>query len=303
MVRNRGQLLLIGAVLIGLTIISTVVMLNGMQYADSAGARSQSQVLDDGERTEEMVERDLERLVVQVQKTDPSNPADALRENISVYDNSTRNMTVSRGGPTVNVTLNGSASRGKRFQYASTSNFKPSSSTGNDWDMATDVDHLRRFDVHVDGFNGVGASSAFVIVVDVDGGGEWRFRMFEESGSPPRDVVIETQPPGSGTWTTRCSDEGPPVELNFLTGEAYYSGPDTTCSFPSVGAVASTPYTITFEDSQKAHGEFDVLVDGEDTPESNSASSDYPVIPAVDYQYRSTDIAYNRTIWIEGGAT
>jgi len=63
MVRTeRGQLLLIGAILIGLTIIGTVVMLNGMQYADAASTQSENRVLDDAERTEEMVERDMGQL-------------------------------------------------------------------------------------------------------------------------------------------------------------------------------------------------------------------------------------------------
>lgn len=295
---DRGQLLLIGAVLIGLTIIGTVVMLNGMQYADATSTQSEHRMLDDAERTEEMIERDIGRLTTQILAYDPTN-AEArtyLEANITAYDNQSRNMTLSRGGPTVNATYNDTATRGTRFREPTGPDFEPSAASGS-WTMAEGVNHTHRFQLDVDTFDNPGIGNGLLIIFDIDGGDEWEFRVFEQSGN----FVVQTRAPMEPSWDDHCDYSGPPPELDLVRGEAYYPGPDTTCSFPSVTTEASTPYSISLDRSYDVDGEFDVLVDGDETSESSAIATDYPVVPAVDFTYSSTEFTYNRTVWAEGG--
>lgn len=292
---DRGQLLLIGAVLIGLTIIGTVVLLNGMQYADAAGAQSESRVLDDAERTEEMVERDVGRLTTRIIANDPSS-GDAgtyLERNVSTYDNQLRNMTLSGGGPTVHVAYNDTATRGTRFRQ--TGPDLPPGGSGS-WDMATQVNHTHRFDLNVTGFDNSGIGTGLFVAFN-NGSDEWQFRVFQRGGN----TVVQTQYPTDSTWNTHCDRPGPPPELDLVRGDAYYRGPDTTCSFPAIAADASTPHSIRMDRSDDVDGEFDVLVDGDHTSDSRTIAGDYPVVPAVDFTYSSTDLTYNRTVWVEGG--
>lgn len=292
MVRDRGQLLLIGAVLIGLTVIGTVVMLNGMQHADSVSGRSESQTLDDAERAEEMVERDVGRMtdLILAKNPGPGTAADYVERDVGVYHNQTRNLTLDSGAGTVNVTFNDTVTRGERIQQSTTQQFAP----GGSRDLATDVDYLRGFEMTVDTFStsAPGPSNSVVVVAENASGNEWRAAVYVD-GSSQAKVRVTTP---SGT-VAPCDAGTEPITLYLVEGGNESGG----CSFTGIREAIGTPESIRLEQSNDAEGTYRVLVDG--TPRVSGfpqvSSDDYPVRPGVTIRYRSPELSYNRTILVE----
>lgn len=285
MVRDRGQLLLIGAVLIGLTVIGTVVMLNGMQHADSVSGRGESQALDDAERAEEMVERDIGRMtdLILAKDPDPGNAADYVERDVSVYHNQTRNLTLDSGAGTVNVTFNKTATRGERVHQSTTQQFASSGPRV----LATDVDYLRSFEMTVDTFStsAPGPSNSVVVVAENDSD-EWRAAVYVDGSSNGK--VMVTTPSGTAA---PCDAGTEPITLYLVEGGNESGG----CSFTGIREAIGTPESIRLEQSNDAEGTYRVLVDG--TPQVSS--DDYPVRPGVTIRYRSPELSYNRTILVE----
>lgn len=309
MVRSRGQLLLIGAVLLGMTIVGTVVMLNGMQYTDSAGAQSQSQVLDDAERNEEMVVRDMELLVRQVDADMPFRYEEAVIANVSTYNNYTRNMTVTRGGALINVSVNESRSDGTRIHQPASGgptndNFQRTGSgpgTPNDWSLASDVEKVAGFRVNTTKIDG-GPMNAFTVRIENDTAGYvWEMKVYSQSAM---DYRLKTRYTDSGSlplWGTtpvECASSDEEIDIRLVDGTAAKTNND--CEFTSFTDRLTSPYDIKFKNGNRAHGTYNIFITGSASGNVDPGDTDdYVVNPAIDFQYRSTELAYNRTIQID----
>ncbi|MCU4799004.1 hypothetical protein OB920_01260 [Halobacteria archaeon HArc-gm2] len=285
---DRGQLLLIGAVLIGLTILGTVVMLNGMQYADATGTQTEYRVLDDAERTEEMVERDVGRLTNQIlaKNPDPGNAFTYVESNVTTYHNYTRNMTLDGSSGTVNVTYNDSVTRGHqgyRIQQTTSQPFAP----GTPHLVVDDVEYVRSFVLRIDSFSAPGRTNSFDVVArNATTGETWKLEAYEYPPTPAARVTVTT---ADGSVTHCDTDAAPELDLVQGTNE---SG---ECSFPGVREDIGTPSSFRFEGDDDVEGTYRALVEGN----PRVAADDYPVRPGVTVRYRSAELSYNRTILVE----
>lgn len=306
MVRDRGQLLLIGAILIGMTIIGTVVMLNGMEYADTAGSQGQAQVLDDAERTEEMVERDMERLLRQVDANSPAKYEEAVIQNVSAYNNHSRNMTVTQGSAVVNVSVNESQSDGTRIHQRSSSpnneKFQATDPSGpgnpNQWTLASDVEKVAGFRLNVTRIDGTG-SSKFTVRITNDTNYKWEMRVYQTGGGSAFEVRSgdsSSLPTWTGTPDCTSSDE----EINFHLLQGTATDTDSDCEFTSFRDESSPPYDIEFDNGNRARGTYTIFISGKASGNVDSSDTrSYVVNPAIDFQYRSSELEYNRTMLIE----
>lgn len=295
MVDDRGQLLLIGAITVAVAILGTVVLLNDLQYVDAAGASAETGAIDEAERTEAMVERDLTGLIDAVWASNPSDPSTALEENVTVYSNYSRNMTASRGY-TMNTSLNTTASTGNHIRYdtsaASPPNFRADGGPNpNEWDVVTDATTIRRFTMEIDPRD---AGQDFDVLVNPTGGAEWELHVVED-GTSDIDLVVQND-----TVTRSCDIGDPSVEFDLLAGGMIVPG----CTVPGIDESASAPYTVRFDDANHAEGSYELVVSNgaqqSDVRDPNNDDDyDAPVHAAIDYRYRSPDVSYNRTIVVE----
>ncbi|MFB6073524.1 MAG: hypothetical protein ABEJ89_00770 [Haloarculaceae archaeon] len=289
MVSDRGQLLLVGAIVLGTVIVGVVFTLNSLQYTDAVARDDGARPVQHAERVEATVEHDLGRLVREVEASDPANLQRALERNVTTYANQARNMSLTGEGAYLDVSLNVSATEGTRATSASTHPFNAYVSPET---VSTDTSDIERFTLD---FASVDSGRSFVVSAD-NGTDQWRLRVTNDAGDP--EYEIETWLPGDGRFSSpgpACRHVSPAATVDLVEGTA------GTCSFVGIGAL-EPDFDVRFDQghSNHARGTFEYRFVGTDRTTGSAASSSYPVVPAIDYRYRGSEISYNRTIRLEG---
>jgi len=304
MVNDRGQLLLIGALALGVIFIGTVYTLNSLQQTDAVVRSGTTDALDDAQRQETQVRRGLTELATRVADSSPTGLESALRENITLYRRHAQNMSLTGDGAYVNASLNLSASEGSEINQSSVDQFQsPAPPVNNDWTLATGVNSTVTFRMNVTQVDGSGtpAGSSRIIVENTSTGDTWTLYLT----NPTADRVELNLSTPSPSPTPTCTDPGlnrtRGFTLDLVAGEASDSA-GTSCEFEGFPSHVDPGYEIRFENGQHARGTYSIhLLGTVETSNFNSSQvSPSPVVPAVDYQYRGGQLSYNRTIVLTG---
>lgn len=304
MVNDRGQLLLIGALALGVIFIGTVYTLNSLQQTDAVVRSGTTDALDDAQRQETQVRRGLTELATRVADSSPTGLESALRENITLYRRHAQNMSLTGDGAYVNASLNLSASEGSEINQSSVDQFQsPAPPVNNDWTLATGVNSTVTFWMNVTQVDGSGtpAGSSRIIVENTSTGDTWTLYLT----NPTADRVELNLSTPSPSPTPTCTDPGlnrtRGFTLDLVAGEASDSA-GTSCEFEGFPSHVDPGYEIRFENGQHARGTYSIhLLGTVETSNFNSSQvSPSPVVPAVDYQYRGGQLSYNRTIVLTG---
>ncbi|MBO4248151.1 hypothetical protein IL252_10030 [Halomicrobium sp. IBSBa] len=292
MVANRGQLLLIGAILFSVVVVGVVIQMNDLQYADSTASDSQTDAIDRAAQTEAETRAALGGLATRVRAgTDDSEFLEAFRKNVSTYQNYSYNMTATGGATYTNVTVNGAASINETVVTQSSGDYRKQTSPRRpDWDLVTDADRVSRFWLNESSVKTGGES--FEVVVSNAAGDEWKLRLngVPVAGPGPDDIDIVVETPSSTNSVCTKSDSSD-IDLNLVTGTG-------SCSFTSFTDVFDGPYTIKFNKGNRVDdGGYEIGVVGGSVKAGNFVGTpdERILYPGIDYQYRSPSIAYNRT--------
>lgn len=213
--------MLVSAILVALTIVSIVVLLNGVQFYERANAENSLQEVEHAEYVRRMVESDLRRLFARVDSTDPAagrtrpRPYAAetlLEDEVGVYDDYHGKMVAAERPVHTSVSLvdSGSASptdAGRAFTQADGSPFVGDASaaagtgTNETWEVVENVEgipaiHLQLTERNADRSDSDGTAT---LEIENDDGDVWRLQV------QPRNVRIK--PPG-GSWRELCQSPG-----------------------------------------------------------------------------------------------
>ena len=305
MVNDRGQLLLIGALALGVIFIGTVYTLNSLQQTDAIVRSGTTDALDDAERQETQVKRGLTGLATRVADSSPTGLESALRENITLYRRHAQNMSLTGDGAYVNASLNLSASEGSEINQSSVGQFQsPAPPLNNDWTLVTGVNSTVTFRMNVTQVDGSGtpAGSSRIVVENTSTGDTWT--LYLTNPNADRVELNLSTPTSPSPTPVTCA--GPDLNrtrgftLDLVAGEASDSA-GTSCEFEGFPSHVDPGYEVRFENGQHAHGTYSVhLLGNVETSNFNGQVSPSPVVPAVDYQYRGGQLSYNRTIVLTG---
>jgi len=162
--RSRGQMLLIMAVIFGVTILTTVVLLNALHAPANVSSQLQSSRLDDIELTEAQVADDLERLFLvhtSVNRTgealpyaeEAGGPDDRFADVVRNYSELNAALAASESGASIEVTYVGGQSRTGMLvrQNDSTQNLTHAgySSSEQNWTVLEDAEGVPRLTMNV----------------------------------------------------------------------------------------------------------------------------------------------------------
>ncbi|WP_018259306.1 DUF7261 family protein [Halomicrobium katesii] len=295
MVAERGQLLLVGAILFSVVIVGVVIQLNDLQYTDTIGSNAQTDAIDQAAQAEAETRAALYGLDLRVRNgTDRSEYQEALRENVSTYQNYSENMTAAGGATYTNVTLNLAASVNETVMTQSDDPYRKQTSPRRPgWDLVTDAETVSQFWLNESSVKTGGTS--FQVVVSNPAGDEWRLKLegVPVAGPGPDDVDVVVETPTSTNTACRRSDADD-IELNLIDGEDAMTPP--SCTFTSFADALDGPYTIEFEKGNRAEGGYEIAVVGGSVNTGNFAGTRERILyPGIDYKYRSPSTAYNRT--------
>lgn len=287
MVADRGQLLLVGAILFSVVVVGIVVQLNDLQYTDTMASNGQTDVVDRAVQTEAETRDALVGLVTRVRAdTDRSEFGDALRENVSTYQNYSESMTAAGSATYTNVTVNESASVNESVVTQGSGKFRSPKTTDQDWTATNDSESLTEFWLNVTEKNG--APDTTVTVVGESN--TWKLELRQVGGN---DFDVRTWNSSTG-WTEHCSDESS-ADLDLRSGVG-------DCGVAPFVNDVEAPYNVTFERGNNAKGGYRIAAIGGLNRTYIEPDEQRLYHPAIDYQYRSPSTSYNRTFVVGGGS-
>lgn len=312
--QSRGQLILLGALLLSFTIVASVVLLNTIQVNPAVGADQEGTALRQAELTTQQVETSLHRLfLANGSATEQSNRLPFALEEFSrqinrTYQNALINLSTAGTASVVTVEYVDSGSiEGVLLRQDDSRNFtSPPNATDSDWQVAENVSTLPRVSLRVEA---------------VDPGG-FRVRL-EEVGDDgwvrlnvTGDAVMRTNRTAPATPVSLCSGLDLPAEIDLVYQEGAIRGTNTTCPGVEFGTELDAPYNLTFQNGTEASGNYTISMTGDtvssvinDTQDANprwipsdsSPDDQYVVDPAFRVSYRAPGIDYAREFNLFGG--
>lgn len=299
--RDRGQLLLVAAVLIALVIVASAVLLNGLVTPETATTSSLSGDAADFERTTDSIASDLEQLFEHNTSVDeageplPYADADALGRAVNdIYGPLVANATLNRTGAVLDVRYaRASSLEGDVVYNTSVNTFENEKDSAN-WTVAQGVETIPRAIVNVSNDGG----GEFGLAIEGSAGGEWSYNVTDDAvvidGDPRCDGVIN-----SSTRDIRLDVRNPAIHNATL--EVTNTDGDVPCS-PRIEVAKglSTPYTVSIGNGDQAEGTYFISVDGDlhdNATDDNWVSDEEDVVvnPAFAVSYLTEGIEYKST--------
>jgi hypothetical protein len=286
--QERGQVLLMGALLVAIALIGTIVFINGMLFTVSADTGSDGAGMSEATEIRQAINDDIRAMVRSISRDGPADFEAALLENVSTYSRHYANTTASGDPAYVNVSVDTSESEGLLLRQTSAAKYRAEDNS-QDWALVDDnnASGITQFDLTVTNFQGVTDNSAFYITVaDASGSAFWMAQLYKNQSTSTYRLNTRNQ---STAFTEQCSGfAGDQIDL--LAGEV------AGCEFPTFLDEFDGPYTIRFEDGHKATGTYQIAVGSAN--EGNFAPGQVQpslVRPAVRVVYDSPDLRFDST--------
>lgn len=312
--QSRGQLILLGALLLSFTIVASVVLLNTIQVDPTVDADQEGTELRQAELTTQQVETSLHRLfLANGSATEQSDRLPFALEEFSrqinrTYQNALLNLSTAGTASVVTVEYIDSESiEGVLIRQDDSRNFtSPPNATDSDWQVAENVSTLPRVSLRVEA---VGTGGFGVRLEEVGDDGWVQLNVTEET-------VVRTNRSAPATPVSLCSGLDLPSEIDLVYQEGEIHGTNTTCPDVEFGTELDAPYNLTFQNGNEASGNYtismtgdtvsSVINDTQDTnprwiPSDSSPDNQYVVDPAFRVTYRSPGIDYAREFNLFGG--
>ncbi|PSQ34162.1 hypothetical protein BRD08_10510 [Halobacteriales archaeon SW_10_66_29] len=298
---ERGQLILVGALLVAATILGSIALLNSIHESPDVNTKQDAQSLAETERTIDQVQTGLERAFLVNTSMDEVNESlpyanqtggfDTLVE--EAYVREYLNLSTTETAGVLNVTVVGNQTGGIARQNTTVAGFEdyPSGPV----DVVEGAAAVPRFYLLVNDTS----SSPFIIQIS-ETGPTFNSMQLEISNS-------EVAKRGFGTdWTCDLSGDDSTIEIDFVNGEGEVRTDETYCGNLNFGPPLDPDYTIQFQDGGNADGTYTITAvdptDVEDFPEDFRWSRDGTVVnPIFGIEYRTPNVAYNTTYGLYNG--
>jgi hypothetical protein len=290
---DRGQLILVGAILVAVTILGSITLLNAVHESPQIATQQDTQSLLETEWTVTQVRDDLEELFLHnssVNETEPVPYArrDAFGGIVDAYSRQYANLSTADAAGIVLVefdesgSLTGGVAGQNRTQFG---------------------DYLG---YPVDGSNPNGRIPSLSLYVNDTIGSDFTIRM--EGATSDEEITVEN----SGvTGAVNCGLSGSQeaIEIEFRNGTGEIRAGDTYCEDRTFGTTLSPPLAVEFENGNDAEGTYAISGSGSGVstsvpPGSNRwfrSGPDIVVNPKFQVEYRSPDVSYRSTFALYNG--
>lgn len=290
---DRGQLILVGAVLVAVTILGSITLLNAIHESPQIATQQDTQSLLETEWTLEQVRDDLEALFLYNGSANRTGPVPYARggEFGGIVDAYNRQYATLAATDAAGVTLiefnrsgslTGGIARQNRTQFGGYPSYPANTTTivGN----AETIPSL----------------SLYVNETDASG-----FRVQIESVATANDSVINITDSGVTVAGEPCPLSDPEaIEVAFRNGTGEVSAGDTYCENREFGTDLLPPLNVTFENVDSSdRGIYAITGSGNVTSSVPNSSdrwfregTDYVVNPKFEIEYRSPDVTYSSTL-------
>lgn len=317
---DRGQLMLVAAVVLAVVLVALAFVLNAAVYTEALVAGDSGSPEDRTvARFQDDVRRGVGGLVVHHNRNATNNTTHAdlhaaLQESVERWDDLTARHAATSGSGT-NVTLVGTDNGTRIAQDNATRAFTNATRTeggnvtGNasDWTLVTDVNGTRRFRMNITSetsdLGEFGAADAFNVTV-TNGSATWRMNVTNENGNAT--VGVRNASGGHAVCSAPANESG--VWVNVTAGTV--AGEE--CPGLAFAEGVNSPYEIRFESGDNVSGTYELVVDNETL--ATSPTADYvsrddgsPYVMSAVYsatvrvEYRTPTLTYTTTVRVAPG--
>lgn len=267
---RRGQLLIIGSILLAVAIVGLSVVANSVLFTESvARSVSNAQLSDVDEFSVETQDgiRELTHRVNHAERNRTTAELKAdLRRNARNYSRLLAESYATSGPVAVNVSAGPDDSEfGHRIVQAADGNLTDDGSPGaEDWDLVatTDRQTLGWFALNVEVFET--ATDRGRIVVG-NGSADVDLRINRTGSGGAANLTLEADPSWSAPTTLECNPSKGRVLLDLAAGEAVARECTGDGTFPGADRLGGD-VSIEIENGDRIQGQYDVVVAGDPSP-------------------------------------
>ncbi|MFB6081467.1 MAG: hypothetical protein ABEJ67_01465 [Halanaeroarchaeum sp.] len=244
---SRGQVVLVAALGIAVTLVALALVTNTVIYTQNLATRETADAVDSvafQQATEEGV-GGLVSLANRYNATSHSALLARLETDVKHYANAT-GIEAARNGRIASASVR-SVTNGTRIFQNDTRNF--TDVNGNEsWTLATDVSNTRRFELNVSR-NALNSSAPFRVRLSDGIGTDWT-ATFEPNGN---DIAVTIDNGSAVTCTVTAAHTVVDLTEGTING--------TDCDAPPFGSGVGSPYAISFENADHVAGRYVLFVD------------------------------------------
>lgn len=247
---DRGQLMLVGAVVMAASLLALVVVLNSTIYTQNTNPGSSLGEMNEVERQLEVVRTDVDRLTDRLGQRDGYVDIHELNATLTVYGDRKAEQIVDRRPAYLDVTLNESASDLERevLRQSNRSRAVLSRSNQSDWTLVENAtfNESTPFELVIE----PRSPTPTTFIAEGEDGGDWRLNV---SQGPSKTVSVEVTYDNGTTVSESVSGNATRVNV---TGGAI-NGTQRFAFAPGLDA----PYDLRVENGHRSDGAYHVLVD------------------------------------------
>jgi len=247
---DRGQLMLVGAVVMAASLLALVVVLNSTIYTQNTNPGNSLGEMNEVERQLEVVRTDVDRLSDRLGQRDRYVDVHELNATLTVYGDRKAEQIVDRRPAYLDVTLNESASGLERevLRQSNRSRAVLSRSNQSDWTLVENAtfNESTPFELVIE----PRSPTPTTFIAEGEDGGDWRLNV---SQGPSNTVSVEVTYDNGTTVSESVS--GNATRLN-VTGGAI-DGTQRFAFAPGLDA----PYDLRVENGHRSGGAYHILVD------------------------------------------
>lgn len=308
---ERAQIILIAAFAIAVTFVALALVVNSAIFTENLASRGESTGSDDSLVVRHEVGQSVGEAIAHANTYNTSGEREQavnVTESVVTIDRSITRQQSANGkivtidGPTSfdnGTRIRDNASGGSSFLNAT----DPTGNTRPNWTVADGVDDTRAYQMTIhevaSGGNNYGGSRADEFYVNLtDGSDTWHMNVTNRSDN--KYYVGITGPSWSGTCTVDDSVDEFTIDLTrgVVGGEP--------CPYMNFSSGISTPYDITYNNSDEVTGNYSLVISNDDYSNANlstvSGVDDDPFTShaiyaaTVTYRYDGSALTYNTSV-------
>lgn len=285
---DRGQLVLVGGIVVALALVALVLLLNTVLFAENVATRGIDPGIDRADDHAAFAE-DAAGAVLAGEHAPAARHQtwDEVRTavvgDVARVSGASRNRSLRRFGGYSNLSVASGPTRGTVLVQNESRRFND---TSNDTAFTlADTGGVRGFRMTVNATHTISSSSgAFTVWVNGSGGGTWNASVYEDSNT----VTVETS-----TGTT-CTGRASNATINWTAGTL------ADCSFAFADGVSDGPYNVSFRNGDQAYGTYRLVVRNESTDDVSTENFHDPASTGSPRRYPGVYSLVVRATYEEG---
>lgn len=256
---DRAQLILVGAIAIGIVLIALTTVLNSAVFTENVAGGSAVEVTGDVTEFERESIRNVRSLIVRVNHNGiyEDSESDALRgdarENVTSYSRIIGETYADTGSVYVNVSYAGNTELGYRVVQREDANFSKNNGIQT-WTPIDGPSRLGWFVVNLDVENVSQTTPMFVTLTNTTG--DAMNVSFQRTAS--NRIAVNSTIEGNHRSNVTCEPTNGRVLLDVVEGTSYTGD----CEFNTTAYLEGPYSSMEFDNGDSARGKYDIVVNG-----------------------------------------